>query len=119
MVREPKEQKINFLSLGELLSQADTQEDIQNLMDFLSSFSCKQNKDIENFLHNRAIDFEHINKSRTYILCDDDIWCKKEILVILGYFSVALKVLDLPKNISNRLRKNLDGISAKLHGEVN
>lgn len=66
--------------------QADTQEDIQNLMDLLSSFSCTQDKDIEDFLHNRAIDFERINKSRTYILCDNDIWCKESRLVILGYF---------------------------------
>ncbi len=115
MVQESKKQIIKVLSLGELLLQADTQEDIQNLMDLLSSFSCIQDKDIENFLHNRAIDFERINKSRTYILCDDDILNKEGRLVIMGYFSVALKVLNLPENFSNRSRKNLDGISANFH----
>lgn len=70
MVRESKERKINVLSLGELLLQAETQEDIQNLMDLLSSFSCTQDKDIENFLHNRATDFERINKTSTYLLCN-------------------------------------------------
>lgn len=117
MVQEPKKQRVKVLSLSELLMQADTQEDIQNLNDLLSSFSCLQDKDIEDFLHNRAIDFERINKSRTYIVCDYDIWCKEGRLVILGYFSVALKVLDLSDSLSNRSRKELDGLSAKLHGE--
>lgn len=81
-------------------------------------FSCNRDKDIENFLHDRAVDFERLNKSRTYLLCDDDIFRKEGRFVILGYFSVALKVLDFPENISNRTRKMLDGLSAKLHGEV-
>lgn len=62
--------------------------------------------------------FERLNKSRTYLLCDNDILREEERFVVLGYFSIALKVLDLPENISNRSRKNLDGISAKLHGDV-
>ncbi|MCM1062750.1 MAG: hypothetical protein NC452_21115 [Eubacterium sp.] len=96
----------------------DTQEDIQHLTELLHSFSCDRDKDIENFLHNRAVEFERLNKSRTYLLCDDDIFRKEGQLVILGYFSVALKVLDFPENISNRTRKMLDGLSAKLRGEV-
>lgn len=118
MVREPKEQKINVFPLGELLLQAKTQEDIQKLTDLLSSFSCSQDKDIEDFLHNRSIDFERVNKSRTYILCDNDILRKEDRLVILGYFSVALKVLNLKEDVSNQTRKKLDGISAKLRGDV-
>ena len=76
MVRKPEEKKIKILPLRKLLLKANTQEDIQNLMDLLSSFSCTQDTDIEDFLHNRAIDFELINKSRTYLVCDNDIWHK-------------------------------------------
>lgn len=118
MVREPKEQEITVLSLGELLLQAETREDIQSLMDLLSSFSCSRDKDIEDFLHNRAIDFERINKARTYLVCDNNVLQTEGKIVILGYFSTALKVLDIPESISNRFRKKLDGMAATLHGEI-
>jgi len=118
LVQEQEKQGIRIYSLAELLPMCNTQEDIQHLTELLSSFSCDRDKDIENFLHNRAIDFERLNKSRTYLLCDDDIFQNEGRIVILGYFSVALKVLDFPENISNRTRKMLDGLSAKLHGEV-
>ena len=101
-----------------MISEDNLEEDIQRLKELLSSFSCDKDKDIELFLHNRAIMFERLNKSRTYLLCDNDILREEERFVVLGYFSIALKVLDLPENISNRSRKNLDGISAKLHGDV-
>lgn len=118
MVREPKGQEIAVLSLGELLLQAETREDIQNLMDLLSSFSCSQDKDIEEFLHNRAIEFERINKARTYLACDNNALLTDGKFVILGYFSVSLKVLEFSDDLSNRKRKTLDGLSSKLHGKV-
>lgn len=118
MVRESKEQEIVVLSLGELLLQAETQEDIQNLMDLLSSFSCLQDKDIEDFLHNKAIEYECINKSRTYLVCDRNALLTEGKFVVLGYFSVSLKVLELSDKLSNRKRKTLDGLSSKLHGKV-
>lgn len=118
MVREPKEQKINALSLGKLLLQAETREDIQNLTDLLSSFSCEKDKDVEIFLHNRAIEFERINKARTYLACDNNALLTEGKFVILGYFSVSLKVLELSDDLSNRKRKMLDGLSSKLHRKV-
>ena len=57
---------------------------------FLYTFECTQDKDIEYFLHN---------------------------LKIYGYISIALKILTVPESISNRIRKELDGFSAKIHGE--
>lgn len=36
---------------------------------------------------------------------------------MLGYFSLALKVLSVPDIFSNNKRKNIDGLSAKIHGE--
>lgn len=35
----------------------------------------------------------------------------------LGYFSLALKVLSVPESYSNNQRKNIDGLSAKIHGD--
>lgn len=113
-----KQDRIKLFSLRKLISESNEKEDIQRLKELLSSFSCEKDKDIESFLHNRAIDFEFLNKSRTYLLCDNDILLNEGRFLILGYFTVALKVLDLPKRLSNNARKALDGLSAKLHGEV-
>ncbi|MGM9959017.1 MAG: hypothetical protein ACI32B_07210 [Erysipelotrichaceae bacterium] len=38
-------------------------------------------------------------------------------LQIYGYVSTALKILSVPEEWSNRKRKELDGLSAKFHGE--
>ena len=35
----------------------------------LSSFSCEMDKDIEIFLHKRAVEFEKLSKARTYLIC--------------------------------------------------
>lgn len=69
-------------------------------------------------MHNRAIKFEILSKSRTYLVCDQDILRVERRIHILGFFTVALKVLDLPKQLSNRKRLELDGFSAKIRGEV-
>ncbi len=115
---QEKQDKIRVFPLSELIPEDNSEEDIQRLTELLSSFSCESDKDIELFLHKRAIGFECLNKSRTYLLCDDNILRKEERFAILGYFTIALKVLDLPEDLSNKKRKKLDGVSAKLHGNV-
>lgn len=92
----------------------------KELIPLLSSFSCKQDEDIEHFLHNRAIEFEKLSKSRTYLIFDEDELLTKDITeqTIYGYISLALKILTVPDSVSNRIRKELDGFSSKLHGEV-
>lgn len=83
----------------------------------LSSFSCAKDHDIESFLWNRAIEFEALSKARTYLLCDADEMESNGDIVILGYISLALKVLQIPDGISIRKRKELDGFSGKIHNE--
>jgi len=51
-------------------------------------------------------------------VCDQDVFFHERGLHIYGFFTVALKVLDLPERLSNRKRLELDGFSAKMHGEV-
>ena len=41
------------------------------LMDAISCFTC-QDKDVETFLMNKAFEFERWDKSRTYLILDDD-----------------------------------------------
>ena len=86
----------------------------------LSSFSCKKDEDIEYFLQNRAIEFEKLSKARTYLVFDQDeleMNDSKMPLTIYGYITVALKILSVPDDISNRMRREIDGFSAKIHGE--
>lgn len=101
-----------------LLIQA-LKEDPHLLHQFLASFSCAEDEDIESFLHNRAIDFENLSKARTYLICDEYELknCRFQNVTIYGYLSIALKILTIPKESSNRIRKELDGFSAKIHGE--
>ena len=88
------------------------------ILKLLSSFSCMKDKDIEFFLHNRAIEFEKLSKARTYLVFDQEqLECKEKNLMIYGYISLALKILSVPQEMSNRMRKELDGFSAKIHGE--
>lgn len=91
----------------------------KELRSFLSSFSCDLDKDIETFLHNRAVEFEQLAKSRTYLVCSQDELLTQNIsnVTIYGYISLALKILSVPKEISNRMRREIDGLSAKIHGE--
>lgn len=94
------------------------QEELEVL---LSSFSCSDDPDIEMFLRDRAVSFEKIHKSRTYLIMDEeqliDDSLKVNDLVIYGYYSIALKVLYIPHDYSNTQRKELDGFNAKIHGE--
>lgn len=92
--------------------------DEDRINSILSSFSCAQDSDIETFLHERAIKFESLNKSRTYLIFNKEDLASGGQLTVYGYFSLALKVLSVPDNMSTNMRKKLDGLSARLHGET-
>ena len=98
-----------------------TGEDNELLSQILSSFSCERDEDIENFLYSKAVEFEKLSKARTYLICDEEQISKEgfylEQLKIYGYVAIALKILSVPEEWSNRKRKELDGLSAKIHGE--
>ena len=94
--------------------------DEASTIQLLNGFKCKKDEDIELFLQNKAIEFERLSKARTYLVCDVNDLENKSIdeLIIYGYISLALKVLSVPENTSNRVRKKIDGLSAKCHGKV-
>lgn len=91
-------------------------EDSEALNRYLSSFFCEKDADIESFLKTRAAAFEKLSKSRTYLVVDEDKLTDGEF-VILGYFTLALKVLIIPVDKSIRSRQELDGFSGKIYGE--
>lgn len=97
-------------------------EDNDVLTQILSSFFCDKDADIEYFLKNRAVEFERLSKSRTYLICDEEQISTSEFrldqLIIYGYISLALKVLSVPDGTSTSTRKKLDGLSGKMHGTL-
>ena len=105
-----------LISLKSLIEEL---EGSKELNDFLTSFSCDRDSDIEYFLNNRAIEFEKLSKSRTYLICDEDDLINRPLreVSIYGYIALSLKILTVPEETSNRVRKEIDGLSAKIHGE--
>lgn len=79
--------------------------------ELISIFVCTKVADIENFLKNKAIQFEKLGKSRTFFIYDED----REDFKILGYFTLAIQVLKIPDQlISGRKARLFDGFSSKI-----
>ena len=68
----------------------------------LSSFSVKRNPDVENFIRTNAVAYEKSDNARTYLVMTENI-------DILGYFSLALSVVDIPSEISKAMMKKMRG----------
>lgn len=81
--------------------------------ELISFFSCEKDKDIEIFLKEKALLFEKLGKSRTYIILDED----DDDFNILAYFTLAIQVLKVNNELlSGRKTKSLDGFSSKVRG---
>ena len=73
------------------------------LNSILSTFSCHANKDIQDFLQLKAIDFAKKRISITYIVFDVDTHS------VLGFFTLAHKVLYVPADgMSNNVKRRLE-----------
>ena len=87
-------------------------EEDDQLQSLLSSFSCEQDRDIQNFLHNRAMLFERLDKSRTYLIADDEQISapgfKARNMTIYGYITLSIKNFKATKTMSNRVQFYLD-----------
>ena len=86
------------------------------MQSFIANFYCSKDIDIERFVKDKAIIFEKLGKARTYFVVDVEAFNSE--VKILGFFSLAISILDVPKELSNRSRKILDGLSAKKYGEI-
>lgn len=97
---------MNILDLINSVGASETQKG-------LSSFSCPLNNEIENFLHNNAIEFAKRKLSITYLLLDN---ADGEII---GYFTLAHKAIEIKNNnISNTTRRKLSA-HARLDADTN
>lgn len=70
----------------------------------LSEFSCPQNKDVENFLKYKSIEFAKQRIASTHLLFSE----YKGKHVLIGYFSISTKVLRIKKDrLSRHLRDRI------------
>ena len=68
--------------------------DETEVQEWLASFECHRNPDIEEFLTQRAIKHEKAYKSRTYLLVDADSLSSGRP-IILAFFSLAIHIMDV------------------------
>jgi hypothetical protein len=73
--------------------------------ELFSDFSCPLNDDVELFLKEKAILYQNMDISRTYLVFSEHRGEK----VLVGYFALALKTLPIRKGVSLTLRKRLTG----------
>ena len=72
--------------------------------EILKTFKCSIAPDIEDYLHNKAVEFEKRNVSRTYLLID------MKNLKVVAYFTLSIAVLTT-KKLSKTQIKKIDGFS--------
>ena len=80
-----------------------------NLKAAIEKFSCKD-KEVEDFLKNKALDFDVRHKSRTYLVFNSEQSDKDEP-IIYGYFTLTMKTLELGETLSKSTVKRIDGFS--------
>ena len=93
-----------ILNIREYLRQGEGGEDL--LKQVLSTFSCKKNVDVENFLLNQAVDFTKTNQSVTYIV----LTAKSGLMV--GYFTITVKPISVNgAGFSNTVKRKIARVS--------
>lgn len=90
--------------LGEII---DKEYDTEKIESAFKRFSCQREIDLENFLLRKAETYERSGVGKTY-LCVDTKKLEKGDFVILAYFSLAQRSIDLDE-LSNKKRRRLLG----------
>lgn len=95
--------KYKLLQLCDIISDKNVFENLIN------RFSCPINADVENFLKDKAAEYERKNLSRTYFVFYDD----GDTHILGGYFSLALITLDVSSNVSRSIIRKISGNEGK------
>ena len=89
----------SLFPLSEILVGASSKRNVRKL---LETFTCSRNSDLQDFLHHKAMTFEHHLRSRTYLYLDN---ATQEVA---AYFTVTISTLHT-ENVSAKIIKLLDG----------
>ncbi len=71
------------------------------LAEFLNSFSCPQNREVEDFLKQKALQSARLSASQTYLVVDDKT-CE-----LLGYYTLVLKAYAVDGSKLNSANRRL------------
>ena len=99
MQRSEFDSSFSLYKLSELIEKFPSK---RKLKEFLQTFPCSINPDLEDFLNNKAVTFEKHLRSRTYIYIDNQT--KK----VAAYFTIAISTLHT-EGTSSEVIKMLDG----------
>lgn len=78
----------------------------EEINDILANFSCPLDKNIEEFIRNKAYDFEYHDLSRTFL-----IYCEDELC---GIFSLAMSEVNVDSSLTRKEKKELFGTTYSL-----
>ncbi len=78
------------------------QYSVQEVENRLSTFFCAKNKDIEEFLHTKAVPYEKASNAKTYLIINDTG-------EIATFFSIALGIIDIKDLQSTTQCKKIRG----------
>lgn len=85
----------------------------------LKNFKCIKDKEIQDFLNNKAIEYEKRNWGRTYLFLNNSIeklLKREENFKIEGYITLSFKGVNYPEEISNNLKKKINkGLNKKIN----
>ena len=95
-----RERKISsiVISLKDFIDGAPTDAEREHRCEALSSFQCAKDKDIENFLQQKALNFLNRGWCAIYLILDEEALNQQEFK-ILAYFTLSHKTL-IPEQAS-------------------
>ena len=94
--------KYKVIPLSKILSNDGGEEVFEHI---IRDFSCPPNEDVEHFLKHTAITNQNMGISRTNLVFLTD----EQTPILLGYYALALQVLDLSNILSKSMRKKITG----------
>jgi hypothetical protein len=110
---------LKVISLTDLI-RTQTEESITELLYSFSTINSDSSGavDVENFIHTKAISFEKMSLSRTYLI----IATYKKRPYLAGYFSISNRPLIIPKKhfqrMTTTLQKRLMGIGHRTYQQT-
>ena len=99
MIRPQFDESLSLFPLSEIILNTDSNRKVRRL---LETFHCARDKDLQDFLHNKAVTFEKNLRSRTYLYIDNTTQ------EVAAYFTIAISTLHTD-NISPEVIELLDG----------
>jgi hypothetical protein len=94
-------------SIQEIIA-ANNSEMLSQMKEDIAAFKCSRDLEVQGFLREKAINYEEHNRTRTYLVYNDD-------RILLSYFSLTVQALELKDSISNNFRKKLTFGRTNLH----